>query len=243
MEGSRSSTLFATPRRSARESSVGRDVPIRPSATQTVCTFFLWPVEFGSHSTTTPDVKILTAPASDTRDLDLVHQTLDGSREAYGLLVVRYSRSVRATCLARVGWVDDLDDMVQETFLRAFRGLSRLQDPARFAAYVHRIAQNISVDRLRRTGKEPVALDELELEPERQPSAATDIREERLARMRKLVGRLPEALREAVLLFYFEQKSHAEIAAMLEVTEAAVNQRLHRARLHLKQAFGEGEVT
>ena len=64
------------------------------------------------------------------------------------------------------------------------------------------------------------------------------MREERLEHMRRQVGRLPLALREAVMLFYFEQKPMAEIAAMLEITEGAVNQRLHRARQQLKQALG-----
>lgn len=180
-------------------------------------------------------------PASDTQDDSaLVRQTLAGSRDSFGLLVVRYSRSVRAACLARTGLADDLEDTLQETFLRAFQGLSRLTDPARFGAYVHRIAQNICIDRLRRRGRPHESFDEVELEPPAQPGGVTDIREERLADLRRHVGRLPHALREAVLLFYFEERSHAEIAAVLGVTEAAVNQRLHRARQSLKQAFDQG---
>jgi RNA polymerase sigma factor (sigma-70 family) len=180
------------------------------------------------------------AQASDTGDSDLVHQSILGSREAFGLLVVRYSRSVRATCLARVGRSNDLDDLVQEAFLRAFRGLSRLEDPRRFGAFVHRIAHNVCVDRLRRGGHEPESVAEVELlQPAgREPSG--DLREERLDRLMQHVGRLPLLLREVVLLHYFDHKSTAEIGAMLAATEAAVNQRLHRARQQLKQALGEG---
>jgi len=179
------------------------------------------------------------APSTEARDHDLVQQTLDGRREAYGLLIVRYSRSIRATCMARVGLASDLDDLLQETFLRAYQGLSRLKDHDRFGAYVHRIAGNICVDRLRRgrTRKDHVPLEEVQLEPPHEPGLAFDVREERLIRLRQLVGRLPETLREAILLFYFEQRSHADIAGQLAITEAAVNQRLHRARQFLKQAF------
>ncbi len=166
----------------------------------------------------------------------LVDQARSGSREAYGLLVVRYSRSVRALCHARIGSAE-ADDVVQETFLRAFQGLGRIEDPNRFGAYVHRIAQNICIDRLRRSRKAARSLDEVDLQPPAEPGQATDLREERLTQLRRLIGRLPEALREAVLLFYFETLSHAEIAARLGVTEAAINQRLHRARQNLKQAF------
>lgn len=167
----------------------------------------------------------------------LVERTRAGSREAYGLLVVRYSRSVRAQCLARLGSVEDLDDLVQDTFLRAFQGLSRLEDPNRFGGYVHRIAQNICIDRLRRRPRAPVSLDEVDLQPPAEPGRIADVREERLEQLRRHVGRLPEALREAVLMFYFDDCSHAEIATRLGVTEAAVNQRLHRARQNLKLAL------
>lgn len=106
---------------------------------------------------------------------------------------------------------------------------------------MHRIAHNICVDRIRRSGKEPVTTDEVDLAIPTPSGQVADIREERLERLRRQVGRLPLALREAVLLFYFDQKSMAEIAAMLSITEGAVNQRLHRARLQLKQSFGVGE--
>lgn len=185
-----------------------------------------------------PGQNLPASSAESHSDPTLVAATVSGSREAYGLLVVRYSRSVRAQCLARIGGAD-VDDVVQETFLRAFQGLARLQDQNRFGAYVHRIAQNICIDRLRRGKKNAVSLDEVELEPPAEPGRIADVREERLARLRMLVGRLPEALREAVLLFYFETLSHAEIAARLGVTEAAINQRLHRARLSLKAAFDQ----
>lgn len=180
----------------------------------------------------------MPAPASDNGDQLLVRQSILGSREAFGLLVVRYSRSVRAICIARVGRMGDLDDLVQEAFLRAFRGLSRLEEPDRFPAYLHRIAHNICVDRLRRARRDAVPVDEIDLASPMPTTSVLDIREERLERMRRQVGLLPLTLREAVLLFYFDQKSLAEIGVMLGITEAAVNQRLHRARLQLKQNLG-----
>lgn len=130
--------------------------------------------------------------------------------------------------------------MVQETFLRAYRGIQRLKDAERFGAYVHKIAHNICVDRIRRSERQPVSLEEVVLDPPDREPAPQDDREERLARLRRHVGRLPQALREAIFLFYFERCSHAEIAGRLGITEAAVNQRLHRARTSLRQSFGIG---
>lgn len=127
---------------------------------------------------------------------------------------------------------------MQETFLRAYRGLSRLKDSDRFGHYLHRIARNLSVDRLRRVDRNVVSLDEVDLQP---PVTRTpDEREERLGKLRQMVGRLPECLREAVLMFYFEKMSYAHMAEVLGVTEAAVNQRLSRARRSLRMSLGVG---
>lgn len=177
--------------------------------------------------------------ATNPGDEALVRQTLAGDHDAFGRLVAGHARTVRALCLARLGFHQDLDDLVQETFVHAYQGLDRLREPGRFAAYLARIAQNLCVDRLRRTGRAGQTLDVVEFDPPAPHDPGPD--PDRLALLRRHIGRLPEALREAVLLFYFEQRSYAEIAGGLGITEAAVNQRLHRAKAALREALGEVE--
>jgi len=167
-------------------------------------------------------------------DDDLVRASLDGSREAFGALVERYARRVRAICLARLGMHHELDDLVQDVFLRAYQGLTRIAQPSAFGGYLHKIAHNLCVDRIRRKKPGAVSLEVVELDP---PAPAGREEDDRLGKLRRLVGRLPEALREALLLFYFEEHPVAEIARSLGITEAAVNQRLHRARTSLREAF------
>ena len=171
-------------------------------------------------------------------DAELVRLSLQDSREAFGLLVARYARTVRAVFLARLGQHGDLDDMVQDTFLRAYHGLQRLKDQTRFGPYLHRIAHNLSVDKLRRRGKQAMSLEDVALEPA--AHTPCDDTEERMRRIREMVGRLPESLREAILLFYFEKMSYARMASVLDITEAAVNQRLSRARRKLRASLGVG---
>ena len=79
-----------------------------------------------------------------------------------------------------------------------------------------------------------------EFETARLELLTPDEREERLSKLRQMVGRLPESLREAVLMFYFEKMSYARMAEVLGVTEAAVNQRLSRARRSLRMSLGVG---
>jgi RNA polymerase sigma-70 factor (ECF subfamily) len=139
-----------------------------------------------------------------------------------------------------LGIAADLDDLVQETFVRAYRGLDRLLDAARFGAYVYSIARNLCADWLRARRPEVVSLERVDLEPGDPRTTTGALRdaerqEERLVALRAAVGHLPEALREAVLLFYFEQRSYADMADLLGVTEAAINQRLTRARQRLRE--------
>jgi RNA polymerase sigma-70 factor (ECF subfamily) len=169
------------------------------------------------------------------RDEDLIRQTLAGSREAFGLLVRRHAPTVRAACIARTGLHQELDDMVQETFLRAYEGLPRVLDTGRFGAYVHGIALHLCADRLRRKARGVASLESVELEP---AARAEDCEDERLAKLRAAVGRLPEAQREALLLFYFQDLSYERMAAVLGITAAAVNQRLTRARAQLRERLG-----
>ena len=175
-------------------------------------------------------------------DEDLVRQCLDGSREAFGLLVVRHSRAVRAICMARIGH-READDAVQEVFLRAYRGLRRLNDASRFRAFVGQIARNHCTDRLRvakSAAARPISLDEIELEPEDPTGSTDDFQDLRLQSLRREVGRLPESQREVLLLFYFQQMSYAAMADTLGITEAAVNQRLSRARQQLRTVLAGG---
>ncbi|MFO1054044.1 MAG: sigma-70 family RNA polymerase sigma factor [Planctomycetota bacterium] len=173
-------------------------------------------------------------------DEELVQRSIAGSRDAFGLLVLRHARLVRAICMARIG-SREVDDATQEVFLRAFRGLGRLEDPASFPSYLGRIARNYCIDRLRTAPRhKAVSLDEVELDPvDKRGAEESPEGEDRRMALRREIARLPESQRECLLLFYFEEMSYAQMAAALGVTEAAVNQRLSRARLQLRTALAD----
>lgn len=151
---------------------------------------------------------------------------------------------VRAICTARLG-PREADDTVQEVFLRAFRGLPRLKDPGSFTSYVGQIARNYCVDRLRAAQRNERSLEEIEVEPADPRGEGDTDRELMLEQLRREVGRLPENQRETLMMFYFERMSYAGMATALGISEAAVNQRLSRARAHLRTVFQltqEGEA-
>src|SRR5690349_1887464 len=83
-------------------------------------------------------------------DATLIASILAGEREAFDILLARYSSSVLRLCTALLGNTFEAQDIAQEASLQAFLGLARLQEPAHFAAWFHAIAANLARSALRR---------------------------------------------------------------------------------------------
>lgn len=152
---------------------------------------------------------------------------------------------------------DDVEDVVQETFVRAFRHVARLEHPGRFVPWLLTIARNRALSRLARRktesataaefGREAEAHMEVETEP---PDTEAELE---LDVVRKVIASLPEGPeKETVHLFYVEGKLSArEIADRLGVGKSAITMRLERFRAKVKKRIlaevarlrGEGSTT
>ncbi len=131
-----------------------------------------------------------------------------------------------------------VDDLCQETFLRALRGFSRLRDPARFPAWIYRTAENLLRDHLRRKrrrGDRVVFTDSLDT-PDRDPTPEEKmLRKEMASELLASVEELPARYREPFLLRHTRDLTYAEISNLLGVTESAVRVRVFRARKILRE--------
>ena len=94
-------------------------------------------------------------------DGDLVKAVRDGRREAYDELVRRYAAKIGAVCRSRLGLRGPVEDMVQESFLRAYRGLANLDDPKKFGSWVYGIATRACLDWLNAKERGQVSFDAL----------------------------------------------------------------------------------
>jgi RNA polymerase sigma-70 factor (ECF subfamily) len=132
----------------------------------------------------------------------------------------------------------DVDDLFQETVLRAVRGFRKLRRKDRFAAWLYRIAGNVLRDHVRRRARGP-AMVALEAEP---PAAAPGGLEEteELGRAVAALLELPAKYREPMLLRHVRDLDYAGIAAILGITENAVQVRIFRARQKLVAALEDG---
>ncbi len=168
-------------------------------------------------------------------DGQLVRQALAGRTAAYEQLVWRWSARVLAVCHGRVGRAAAAEDLAQETLLRGLRALGTLTEPDRFGAWLCGIATRTCLDWLKsaqRTEVSYAALSETNL---RAPEDDGADRREETARLMAEVERLPEAYREALMLYYYEDCTYQELATMLGVSAATVNARLTKGRAMLRE--------
>jgi RNA polymerase sigma-70 factor, ECF subfamily len=163
---------------------------------------------------------------------------------AFRLLVSRYESAVFA-CVSRVlGGVGDVEDLAQETFLRAFRAFPTFDPagPARVSTWLLTIATRLALD-VRRRHRTSGAIDPgLWAPTSPDPEAALQRHEER-AGLVEAIALLDDDQRAAFVLFTFHDRTIAEIASALGVQEATVKTRLHRARSRLRDALRRDGAT
>jgi RNA polymerase sigma-70 factor (ECF subfamily) len=190
----------------------------------------------------------MIASAAESSDETLAALAAGGDDFAFELLVARYQRRVfRLAC--RLTSDTDAPDILQETFLQAYRALGTFRGDARFGTWLYRIATNACLMHRRARARRPT--DSLEAFLPRfddrgrhagtpaelqLASRADELLDRRTlaAKAREAIARLPDLYRDAFVLRDLEEMPTAEVAAVLGVDPAAVRQRVHRARLMLR---------
>ena len=158
----------------------------------------------------------------------LVRAVLEGDREGFSGLYDLYAPLVHGILLARVPRAE-VDDLVQDIFLHAFKKLHTLRDSAAFGPWIAMIARNRAVDFHRRS-KETVEINDDLRGSEQHDSRAAEILE--------LIRSLPEAYRETLVLRLVEGMTGPEIAARTGLTAASVRVNLHRGMKLLREQLG-----
>jgi len=169
----------------------------------------------------------------------LVTAARDGDREAFDELVRATHAETFTLALRLTGNEEDARDVVQEAYIRAFRGIGRFRGDAQFSTWMYRITANCASTHLgrRRRHRHEELVDELvvvESRPDLDPSAradASDLRD----RISEALEELPPKLRAVVVLRDVYDLPHEAIAAELGISETAAKVRLHRARKKLRE--------
>jgi len=182
----------------------------------------------------------------------LVRKSQEGDYPSFGELVKRYEKKVYNLAYRIMGNKEDASDVLQETFLQAFKKLPGFKGKARFSTWLYRIAVNICLMRKRKQKKmKMVSLDlpiltqkedeikrELRDDWSKSPLATLENEEVRKS-LSKAIDSLPEGYRIVLLLRGLDGLSNEETAKVLGISLPAVKSRLHRARLFLRDKLSE----
>ncbi len=187
-----------------------------------------------------------TVPDGD--DLILMDRVLAGDRRAFESLVRRNERRVFRVTLAILGNIEDAEEAMQDTFVKAFRHLDQFRKEARFTTWLTRIAVNEAIQK-RNARKNFVALAEAETATERftpkryEPWKSNPEQLYRKQEIHRIVEdaiqSLPEIYREAFVLRDVEELSAEEAAEVLGITVPALKSRLLRARLMMRETLAQ----
>jgi len=177
----------------------------------------------------------------------LVTETLEGNQLSFQLLIERYEDRLFGLVRHYTKSTVEVEDIVQDTFIKAYRKLESFQHQSSFSTWIYRIAVNTALDFLKRSGRNPVQTVEdpevvaegpqprtsAQLAP---PDAALE-REEIAEITKNVLAELPEIFRTVLVLREFEDLSYQEMAEVLSVSIGTVESRLFRARARFKEAL------
>ena len=182
-------------------------------------------------------------------EAELVLRAQRGDSRAFTVLVSRHGHALAAFCRRLMDQPATAQDLAQETLTRAYQSLARLDDPARFEAWLLGIAANLARWWWRGRSRRPLSLDYLtsggrDLPVSDALSVAApphDVLEaaDRARRLVAAIGALPLPLRHVLVLHYVEGQSYAEIAAALAVPVSTIKGRLFKSRSRLRAALDD----
>lgn len=178
---------------------------------------------------------------------NMVAQVKKGDQEAFEGIVDLFKDKIYRHCYRMVGNGHEAEDLAQETFLRAYRNISKYNNEFKFSTWIFRIATNLCIDRLRKK-KPDYYLDaevpgtdgatmysQLSSEEPLPEEVVTE--NERWNELQEEIMKLPEKYRTAIVLKYVEDLSLEEISHIMDIPVPTVKTRIHRGRETLKKVF------
>jgi RNA polymerase sigma-70 factor (ECF subfamily) len=183
---------------------------------------------------------------SNSDDAELVVRLQAGDQGAYAQLVEQHASKIYRLALRMMGNEADAEDVLQETFLSAFKSIDRFEARSSLSTWLYRIASNAALMRLRRVEPDQVSVDEpIERDDgDLVPRQLFDfcclpeevfLEDEARSEMERAVEELPPILRSVFVLRDIEGLSTEETANALDLSISAVKSRLMRARLKLRE--------
>jgi len=174
-------------------------------------------------------------------DEQIIGRVRGGETRMFAELVRRHEDLVYGMVVRFVGRSEDAEDIAQEVFLRAFRGLDGFKGESKFSTWLYRVTWNLCTDWLRRNRRPDRRADSVD-EADALPDKRVDLEggvleEEQRVAVREALDRLDEKYRSVIVLHYYQKLSYDQIAAVLDMPAKTVETRLYRARKALRESL------
>jgi len=192
-----------------------------------------------------PEARAGHASGEAVSDIDVPDEVLLAAiarrdRRAFAALVQRHAGWAARFAERMTGNPQSAEDVVQNAFLRLWNGAARWEGRARFTTWFYRVLHNLAIDELRRRRGGHEELDAALEDPAATPAERLEC-DRRAARVREALAALPERQRAALVLSHFEERSQAEAAEILGISEGALESLLSRGRAALRERL-RGEM-
>jgi RNA polymerase sigma-70 factor, ECF subfamily len=191
-------------------------------------------------------VPVALASVAHLSDEEIVKRVLEGDVSLFEIIIRRHNQLLYRVTRSIVGNDSEAEDVMQETYVRAFEHLEQFAGRSQFRTWLTRIAVNEALARSERGKRfqypderhESMSGDPMDLFLSLEPSPEEKVSESEMrGLLEQAIARLPESYRSVLLLRDVEEISGEEVARMLNLSEATVKVRLHRARRTLRRTI------
>lgn len=184
-----------------------------------------------------PDSSIASMPEGAGSPTDLIARARAGDVGAFEALYREHSPRVFALCVRLSGGTGaEATELMQDVFVRAWRGLAGFRGESAFASWLHRLTVNVMLESARSDKRRTARVVFME-DPDQIGAFSMHASDDLRLDLEQAIAALPEGARMAFVLHEIEGYQHGEIAAQLGVAEGTVRAQLHRARKLLIQAL------
>lgn len=188
----------------------------------------------------------LNRQQSNEEDFEAIRKILDGDKSAFTFIQNKYKTRIKSLVRRMIKDPDDVDDLTQEAFIKAYNALDSFQFAYNFSAWLYRIASNSCIDFLRKKRFKTVSIDQpvageedlyIDIPNDDLTPDIEMISKERKKILKKAIDELPENYRNIINMRHTEEMDYKEIAKKLEIPLGTVKAHLFRARKLLYDAL------
>ena len=174
----------------------------------------------------------------DGDDNYLIKQAAEGNESAFQKLIITYQQAVFSTIYRYIGDYDNVEDLAQEIFVKVWRNAGKFKGKSKFSTWLYRIVVNHCLNYNSKHKVDPISLDELTKQGHTPESLSVQVdweKKQKIEQVQKAIKELPDRQRIALVLAHYEQKSHKEIAQIMQISLSSVHSLIFRARCTLKK--------